>query len=86
LQAKAYLDKVAEARNLQLTKRKDTNREQEKLAGVADGAVPKGDKPWDRVISVVNFNAEGVSKDPFKEMSRYKTVLLACKSKDIPVN
>jgi len=84
--AKAYLDKVAEARNVQLAKRKDTNREQEKLAGVSEGAVPKGDKPWDRVMSVVNFNSEGLSKDPFKEMSRYKTVLLACKSKDIPVN
>jgi hypothetical protein len=37
---------------------------------VAEGAVPKGNTPWERVISVCNFNAEGLSKDPFKELSR----------------
>lgn len=40
-------------------------------AGVAEGAVPKGNTPWERVISVCNFNAEGLSKDPFKELSRW---------------
>jgi hypothetical protein len=77
---------VAAERTAQLTKRKTNNREAEAIAGVAAGAVPQGDKPWDRVLSVVNFNAEGTSKDPFKEMSRYKGVLLACKAKDIAVS
>lgn len=53
--------------------------------GVAEGAVPHGTGPWERVISVCNFNAEGLSKDPFKEMSRYKAVLLAAKAANISV-
>jgi hypothetical protein len=47
--------------------------------------VPHGTGPWERVISVCNFNAEGLSKDPFKEMSRYKAVLLAAKAANISV-
>jgi hypothetical protein len=77
---------VAAERTAQLSKRKTNNREAEALAGVAAGAVPQGDKPWERVMSVVNFNSEGASKDPFKELSRYKGVLLACKAKDIAVS
>jgi hypothetical protein len=55
-------------------------------AGVAEGAVPKGNTPWERVISVCNFNSEALSKDPFKEMSRFKQVLIAAKTSNISVN
>jgi len=34
----------------------------ESIAGVAEGAVPKGNTPWERVISVCNFNSEALSK------------------------
>jgi len=83
--AKEYLDKVNKARNVQLEQRRKANREAEAVSGVAEGAVPKGNTPWERVISVCNFNSEGLSKDPFKELSRYKTVLLAAKAANISV-
>ncbi|KAF8062690.1 hypothetical protein HT031_004019 [Scenedesmus sp. PABB004] len=83
--AKEYLDKVYKVREVQLSQRKKSNREAEAVAGVAEGAVPKGSTPWERVISVCNFNSEALSKDPFKEMSRYKAVLLAAKAANISV-
>jgi hypothetical protein len=83
--AKAYLDKVYQARDVQLSQRKKSNREAEAVSGVAEGAVPKGNTAWERVISVCNFNSEALSKDPFKEMSRYKSVLLAAKAANISV-
>lgn len=55
---------------MQLEQRRKANREAEAVSGVAEGAVPKGNTPWERVISVCNFNSEGLSKDPFKELSR----------------
>lgn len=84
--AKEYLEKVNKARDKQLDSRRKANREAEAVSGVAEGAVPKGNTPWERVISVCNFNAEGLSKDPFKELSRYKTVLLAAKAANISVS
>ncbi|KAF6252350.1 hypothetical protein COO60DRAFT_538325 [Scenedesmus sp. NREL 46B-D3] len=75
--AKEYLDKVYKARTVQLDQRKKSNRENEAVAGVAEGAVPKGNTPWERVISVCNFNSEALSKDPFKEMSRLLQVVTA---------
>eukprot|EP00883_Tetradesmus_obliquus_P015382 jgi/Sobl393_1/8514/SZX66534.1 len=84
--AKEYLEKVNKARNVQLEQRKKSNRENEAVAGVAEGAVPKGNTPWERVISVCNFNSEALSKDPFKEMSRFKQVLIAAKTANISVN
>eukprot|EP00775_Hariotina_reticulata_P009345 gene9345-9508_t len=83
--AKEHLDKVKKARDVQLGQRKKANREAEAVAGVAEGAVPKGNTPWERVISVCNFNSEALSKDPFKELSRYKAVLLAAKAANISV-
>lgn len=83
--AKEYLEKVYKARDVQLQQRKKSNRDAEAVSGVAEGAVPKGNTPWERVISVCNFNSEALSKDPFKEMSRYKTVLLAAKQANISV-
>lgn len=83
--AKEYLDKVNKARDVQLEQRRKANRDAEAVSGVAEGAVPKGNTPWERVISVCNFNSEGLSKDPFKELSRYKTVLLAAKAANISV-
>lgn len=68
-----------------MSKRKATNREAERVANVAQDSVPKGNTPWDRVVSVVNFNAEGISKDPFKELSRFKGCLLAAKKANVPV-
>lgn len=56
---------------MQLEGRKRANREAEAAAGVAAGAVPQGSAPWERVISVCNFNGEALSKDPFKELSRH---------------
>lgn len=56
---------------MQLQQRRKANREAEAVSGVAEGAVPKGNTPWEKVISVCNFNAEGLSKDPFKELSRW---------------
>lgn len=56
---------------MQLQQRHKANREAEAVSGVAEGAVPKGNTPWERVISVCNFNSEGLSKDPFKELSRW---------------
>jgi hypothetical protein len=47
--------------------------------------VPKGNTPWERVISVCNFNSEALSKDPFKEMSRFKQVLISAKTANISV-
>jgi hypothetical protein len=63
---------VLQARDKQLDSRRKANREAEAVSGVAEGAVPKGNTPWERVISVCNFNAEGLSKDPFKELSRWE--------------
>lgn len=60
---------------MQLDQRRKANREAEAVSGVAEGAVPKGNTPWERVISVCNFNSEGLSKDPFKELSRYAVYL-----------
>lgn len=60
-----------QSRDKQLESRRKVNREAEAVSGVAEGAVPKGNTPWERVISVCNFNAEGLSKDPFKELSRW---------------
>jgi hypothetical protein len=37
-------------RDALLSKRKSTNRELEKTSNVAAGAVPSGDKPWERVL------------------------------------
>jgi hypothetical protein len=62
---------AAQARDVQLEQRRKANRDAEAVSGVAEGAVPKGNTPWERVISVCNFNAEGLSKDPFKELSRW---------------
>jgi hypothetical protein len=59
---------------VQLQQRRKANREAEAVSGVAEGAVPKGNTPWERVISVCNFNSEGLSKDPFKELSRCAAV------------
>jgi hypothetical protein len=59
-----------QAREVQLAQRRKAHREAEAVSGVADGAVPKGNTPWERVISVCNFNAEALSRDPFKELSR----------------
>lgn len=77
-----------QARNAQLSKRKSTNRDAEKASGVAENAVPQGKTPWERAISVINFNMEGAttSKDPFKELSRYKGVLLTCKKMNMPIS
>ncbi|KAI8476632.1 MAG: hypothetical protein J3K34DRAFT_401019 [Monoraphidium minutum] len=88
--AKAFLDKQAKERSTLLDKRKKTNRELEKTSNVAAGAVPSGDKPWDRVLSVIAFNREDakgphVAKDTFKELSRFKGVLLAAKAANVPV-
>ncbi len=43
--------------------------------------VPVGNTPWERVTSVINFNFEHQ-----RDMSKYKTILLGCKSKNTPVN
>lgn len=64
------LASLVQAREKQLEQRRKANRDAEAVSGVAEGAVPKGNTPWERVISVCNFNAEGLSKDPFKELSR----------------
>lgn len=69
---------------MQLQQRRKANRDAEAVSGVAEGAVPKGKTPWERVISVCNFNSEGLSKDPFKELSRCVCSLCAgcvCKSR-----
>lgn len=89
--AKAFLDKQAKERDALLSKRKTTNRDLEKTSNVAAGAVPSGDKPWDRVLSVITFNREDakgqhVTKDTFKEKSRFKAVLLAAKAAGVPVS
>lgn len=83
--AQQFLEKAEEARKSGVSKRKKDNRQAEKSSNVAAGAVPTGNTPWERTISVINFNAEGPTKDPFKEMSRFKTVLLACKKANIAV-
>lgn len=54
------LDCCIQARDVQLSQRKKSNREAEAVSGVAEGAVPKGNTAWERVISVCNFNAEGL--------------------------
>lgn len=89
--AKAHLEKLAKERELLLSKRKATNRELERTSNVAAGAVPSGDKPWERVLSVITFNREDakgphVTKDTFKELSRFKSVLLASKAANVPVS
>ena len=131
-------------RDTLLAKRKKTNRELEANSNVAAGAVPSGDKPWDRVLrcaggrgvggwvgwvgelmvcrgpqpfpssprpprshmtpsklppslpqspppSVITFNREDakgphVAKDTFKELSRFRAVLLAAKAANVPVD
>lgn len=88
--AKGFLDKQAKEREALLAKRKATNRELEKASDAAAGAVPSGAKPWERVLSVIAFNREDakgphVAKDTFKELSRFKAVLLAAKAADVPV-
>lgn len=89
--AKAHLDKLTKERDALLSKRKATNRELERTSNVAAGAVPSGDKPWERVLSVITFNREDakgqhVAKDTFKELSRFKTVLLSAKAANVPVS
>lgn len=66
----APLPFCSQARDVQLQQRRKANRDAEAVSGVAEGAVPKGNTPWEKVISVCNFNSEGLSKDPFKELSR----------------
>lgn len=85
LSRRNHLPLPPQARNTLLVKRKNTNREAEAVSNVAQDSVPKGNTPWERVISVVNFNAEGISKDPFKELSRFKGCLLEAKKANVPV-
>jgi hypothetical protein len=33
----------------------------------------------------INFNADGIAKDPHKEMSRFKNVLLTAKKVNVPL-
>lgn len=89
--AKAHLEKLNKERDALLAKRKATNRELERSSNVAAGAVPTGDKPWERVLSVITFNREDakgphVAKDTFKELSRFKGVLLAAKAANVPLS
>ncbi len=69
-----------------LAKRKSTNREAEAVSNVAQDSVPKGSTPWERAVSIINFNSEGVSKDPFKELSRFKALILEAKKANLPVS
>ncbi|GBF91935.1 hypothetical protein Rsub_04659 [Raphidocelis subcapitata] len=88
--AKAHLEKQAKEREALLSKRKSTNRELERSSNAAAGAVPTGEKPWERVLSVITFNREDakgphVAKDTFKELSRFKAVLLSAKAANVPI-
>lgn len=76
-----------QARTSQLSKVKASNRQAEKEAGVAEGAVPRGSAPWERVLSVVDLGVAGnTSKDPFKELSRWGGVRLWTPDAILPVD
>jgi hypothetical protein len=43
---------------------------------------PGGDIPWDRIIDMINFN---LSRPNAPDLSRFKSVLYACKAKGLAV-
>lgn len=74
-----------QARDVQLEQRKKANREAEAIAGVAEGAVPKGNTPWERVISVCNFNSEALSKVCHRSRQAALDGLSCCKDSNCEV-
>jgi hypothetical protein len=95
--AKAYLSKQSAERKGVVDKRRAANRAAEASSNAAAEAVPRGDAPWQRVLSIVDFHtsaqeagaaaagAAPTRKDPFKDLARFKACLLDAKKNSIGV-
>jgi hypothetical protein len=70
---------LAQARKVSLEAKRSKNRSDEQEQA---GSLPTGTTPWERVHSVINFNFDAHTQD----VSRYKSILVTCKTNNVPVN
>lgn len=77
--AKAYLEKFYQQRKTMLASRHEVNRADEDLTKTV--SVPTEGSAWDKITSLVDFQHSTHQKD----VQRYKSTLLACKTQNIAV-
>ncbi|KXZ41295.1 hypothetical protein GPECTOR_572g613 [Gonium pectorale] len=77
--AAKHLAKFYEVRTTTLTTRKANNRKSE--AHQREVEVPASGSPWEKISALANLNSAAHTKD----VSRYKALLITCKSKNVAI-
>ena len=64
------------------TKGQRSKENRQSLDRLATGKGPEGDTEWEKAISLINF---GFSRPSGSDLSRFKNVLFAAKSRNVPI-
>merc|ERR1711918_28210 len=76
--AYAEITKWKEEREMNITKKRSSNRSEEEAMGASTAKTPQSSNPWERVVDLIDTNAR--SSDDSRDTSRMRALLIHLKS------